>query len=132
MYGNNAPVGNGRPAGEVDFLQYRDTEDDSTEPVYPILVEIITMLDRSEVLLDSEEIDTIKSCVKKHVHVQTSRITTRYTCITMLIILWYTISYTGTCLLLKQMMEILLKRILISIQIYVTLSTSLSSGSIRP
>lgn len=77
MYGNNAPVGNGRPAGEVDFLQYRDTEDDSTTPIYPILVEIITMVDKSELPLDREEINTIKSCVKKHVHVQTSHINTR-------------------------------------------------------
>ena len=79
MYGNNAPVGTGHAAGEVDFLQYRDTEEHSktakSEPVYPILVEIMTMLDKSELDQDKDKLDMIKSCVKKHV--KTSRLNTK-------------------------------------------------------
>ena len=74
MYGNNAPVGSGKAEGEVDFLQYRSPGEDSTEPIYPILVEIITMLDKSELNQDKQEIDMIKSCVKKHVKIIKSNI----------------------------------------------------------
>lgn len=69
VYGNNAPVGSGQAAGEVDFLQYRIPGEDSTEPIYPILVEIITTLDKSELKQDDQEIYMIKSCVKKHVKI---------------------------------------------------------------
>ena len=69
VYGNNAPVGSSRAAGEVDFLQYRTPDEDFTEPIYPILVEIITMLDKSELKLDDQEIYMIKSCVKKHIKI---------------------------------------------------------------
>ena len=75
VYGNNAPVGNGHAAGEVDFLQYQIPGEDSIEPIYPILVEIITMLDKSELKQDDEEIYMIESCVKKHVKTTKSDIT---------------------------------------------------------
>ena len=67
VYGNNAPVGSGRAAGEVNFLQYQIPDEDSNEPVYPILVEIITTLNKSDLEPDHQEIYLIQSCVMKHV-----------------------------------------------------------------